>query len=524
MRKAAKIKRLSLAAAAISALLIVAIVSAVIYESQMQLLQLLSKTDKHLILNVEGTCSKTECSLHIWSDKTGSDISLSDGGISSGSQAVIDGACAWAVAIANDNSFHYGYTSPDRSIDAHHNGCYFCGTNKTTGGRSKKGVTDYEKTYCCNPFVHAAFAHGGGEPEMLKICKSGTSYDFTAGRGYDTSPLFKKLGHPPLSELQKGDVICKNGGHVMLYIGDGKVAEAATGDDNIKGSKKWNESIRVSTLTDSRYKRFERVYRYIGSGGGTMNIPSGTASIVSGSGFPDIDFTVSSEKASFSRFELIKSGISGGSEEGSLNAALTVSKEDSGFKITGTLFGGILSLSGSITDGKLSGRGYLNRELSEAEDSSDVRMKKGKATYVGTDDTDTEHSRKVLQQTGKWSDSHSPFYNGYGGWCEKWCSDVYHSAGLTYNGACCAYSHAVKTANKKGRIPKGAIIFSGIKPDGTFYENGHRQRAWCSYCGHWAGHVAIYVGNGLVAGSQVPYLMSVDAWIDSYGYGGWAYN
>ena len=172
---------------------------------------------------------------------------------------VVNGACTWAVQIAGDNRFHYGLKPM-----AQHNGCYFCGTQTLIGGRSKLGVNDYEFSYCCNPFVHAAFAHGGGEQTMLQVCQRGSSYDFHKGKGYDNSPLFAKLGKPAMSKLKKGDVICSNN-HVMLYLGNGKVAEAAGGDDNVPYSDKWNNSIRVTTLTESRYANYYGVFRYIGN-------------------------------------------------------------------------------------------------------------------------------------------------------------------------------------------------------------------------------------------------------------------
>lgn len=193
------------------------------------------------------------------------------------SQDVIEGAIAWALAIAADNSFHYG-----KKPNSQHNGCYFCGTNTLKGGRAKTGVKDYKKSYCCNPFVHAAFAHGGGEPEMLKVCKKGSSYDFHKGKGYDKAKTFKNLYNPKpkMSELKRGDVLCRGSGssgpgHVALYIGDGKIVHAHGGDDNVRNSKKWNGSISTSKLTSSSYKSFPRVHRYIGKGGGYMTMPNG---------------------------------------------------------------------------------------------------------------------------------------------------------------------------------------------------------------------------------------------------------
>ena len=190
---------------------------------------------------------------------------------------VITDSIKWAKWIAGDNSFHYGYTNSDKSINAHHNGCYFCGTNVTSGGRSKKGIVDYKKTYCCNPFTGASWAHGGGDQTALGLCQKGSSWDYHKGKGYDTSSKFKKLGHPAKSELKPGDVLCRDT-HVAQYIGDGKIVEAGAGDDNVRNSTKWNNSIRVKELTDSNYANFPRVYRYTGSVNATCPILHGEVS------------------------------------------------------------------------------------------------------------------------------------------------------------------------------------------------------------------------------------------------------
>ena len=184
---------------------------------------------------------------------------------------VIADAIKWAVWIAGDNRFHYGYTNKHGSSDsskwspnAHHNGCYFCGTNVISGGRSKAGIVDYERTYCCNPLIGAAWAHGGCVPAALKLCQKGSSWDFHKGAGYDTSSLFTNLGHPAKSSLKPGDILCKDT-HVAMYIGNGLLVEAAGGDDNVRNSTKWNNSIHTAKLTDDRYKGFPRVHRYNGS-------------------------------------------------------------------------------------------------------------------------------------------------------------------------------------------------------------------------------------------------------------------
>jgi len=165
----------------------------------------------------------------------------------------IDAACEWGVQIAEDDSFNYG-----ECPRALHNGCYFCKTN----GKKGKG---YEKTYICNALVHACFAHGAGDPSMLKACKHGHSVGMTK-KSYTKYGNWKDAGKP--SKLERGDVLVANkhmGGthfhHVALYLGDGKILEATR--------KGWSsKSIAVKPLSDRYYDRFDFVMRYTGNGGG----------------------------------------------------------------------------------------------------------------------------------------------------------------------------------------------------------------------------------------------------------------
>lgn len=182
---------------------------------------------------------------------------------------VIEDTIKWVKWIAADNRFHYGYGE-----HAHHNGCYFCGTQDMKKGH---GIVDPDFTYCCNPFIGAAWAHGGCIPTALRKCQNYSSWDFNKGSGYDASSLFDKLGHPAKSKLKAGDVLC-SGGHVALYIGGGKLAEASGGDDNKRNSSGWNNSIRITNLTDGRYNGFDRVYRYNGSVNTSMILRHGEIS------------------------------------------------------------------------------------------------------------------------------------------------------------------------------------------------------------------------------------------------------
>lgn len=160
---------------------------------------------------------------------------------------VIANAVKWAKWIAANNDFHYGW-----GTHSHHNGCYFCGTQPSS--KKSSGVKMWETTYCCNPFVHAAWAHGGLVPRALSICSSYGSWDFGTGSGsYHTSSLFTKVS---TSDLKIGDVLCSDS-HVALYIGDGKVVQAGHSDNNVPYSSDWNSSISIG-----RWNGYTRAYRF----------------------------------------------------------------------------------------------------------------------------------------------------------------------------------------------------------------------------------------------------------------------
>lgn len=172
---------------------------------------------------------------------------------------VIADAITWAKKVAENNSFHYGYGK-----HSHHNGCYYCGTQRLKKGH---GIKRYETTYCCNPFVGAAWAHGGCVPEALKLCEDCDSWDFGTDKGsYEKSKLFDKVS---LKSLKKGDVLCSNS-HVALYIGGGKVVQAGHEDDNEEHSKSWNSSISVDT-----WDGYTRAYRFNGKVDAEMPLKNG---------------------------------------------------------------------------------------------------------------------------------------------------------------------------------------------------------------------------------------------------------
>lgn len=172
-------------------------------------------------------------------------------------------ACDWGIAIAKDNSFHYGRTSW-----AHHSGCYFCGTNGKGSAKHKAGgsLSAIKKTYCCNPFVTACYHHGAGAPSI--DCKKPSKRINLANdknKPFQNTKEWKKIKEPSkVTDLKKGDVLLTPT-HCMLHVGDGKIVHAKHHDNGVEDSY-WNDSIKVETIPDKQWERTTKIYRYIGKG------------------------------------------------------------------------------------------------------------------------------------------------------------------------------------------------------------------------------------------------------------------
>lgn len=158
-----------------------------------------------------------------------------------GPQAAVD----WAKYIARDNNFAYGTGNV-----AHQNGCYYCGTNVENKGKK------YRKTYCCNPFIKAAYVHGANirgscsriDPSIPFGAMSTVSWTC-----YNSAPghkgKFKKVGK---SNLRAGDILVSSG-HVWMYVGNGQIVEA--------GQENWGKnSISVNSTVSLGLANF--VMRY----------------------------------------------------------------------------------------------------------------------------------------------------------------------------------------------------------------------------------------------------------------------
>ena len=153
--------------------------------------------------------------------------------------------------------------------------------------KEKKGephyVTDkngnkhtYEKTYCCNPFVFASYAHGANDPKCLAACKKGSSGGLYPDN-WTRYGVFKGVGHPNYNDLQVGDILLRLGKHAAIYVGNGEYAEAT-------GTRWGADSIRVKPLTKKKYNGFQAVVRYTGNGKGGTTLSTSGGRITSSSG------------------------------------------------------------------------------------------------------------------------------------------------------------------------------------------------------------------------------------------------
>ncbi len=111
--------------------------------------------------------------------------------------------------------------------------------------------------------------------------------------------------------------------------------------------------------------------------------------------------------------------------------------------------------------------------------------------------------------------------SNYGGLCLKWTFQQYKNLGATNaavgTSSCCAHYAATKmNLSTSDNIPIGALIFfDGVSKQGR-----------CSRCGHYYGHVGIYVGDGYVSsihGNGKIKNESISLWGSwGYRYMGWA--
>ena len=180
-------------------------------------------------------------------------------------------AVNFGVMIAKDNTFTYGVGQR-----AHRYGCYFCQTN--TGPKKKLKEREdephyvkdkngkkhtYTKTYCCNPYVTACYAHGAEIEDILKACESGSGFGLSV-KSCTRFKGIKKVGackSVAFGKLQVGDIIlCEH--HMWMYTGDDWLVEAS--------GEGWGiDSIAHKRGAKARYAKYQKdktayVVRYKG--------------------------------------------------------------------------------------------------------------------------------------------------------------------------------------------------------------------------------------------------------------------
>lgn len=106
---------------------------------------------------------------------------------------------------------------------------------------------------------------------------------------------------------------------------------------------------------------------------------------------------------------------------------------------------------------------------------------------------------------------------GYGsGWCQAWVAAVYAHAGHPFMSSCCATSAGDRwiVSTSRDGIPVGATVYGLHSSSGTM----------CG--GQDAGHVAIYVGGGMVVSNEGGAAVKRDlaSFSKIWGYRGWGWN
>lgn len=205
----------------------------------------------------------------------------------------INDALVWGRVIAGNNTYHYGEYGPKKYATGqykkihdvtHSSGCHFCNTNyrKKVAPANKLGFKgeNWEKTYVCNTFATAMFAHGAMESTCLALCNKGSCFGMNdAGRStrLDKSKNWKYMGKLKIADLKPGDVLISSSHAQVVYakVSSSKVkiieATSYTGKYGCQASK---DSIRIKEKKPS----FTSVYRFIGTVNGSFAIKPGEIS------------------------------------------------------------------------------------------------------------------------------------------------------------------------------------------------------------------------------------------------------
>ena len=119
------------------------------------------------------------------------------------------------------------YYQGQARIDGYHNKLSYVPNNY----KGTFAVNAYKWTFDCASFVSYLYNHTFGL-NLIRNSSSGEPYlvrDFTADTGHFKTIKSNVLGaNIDLNDLKKGDIIIYVGSHVMIYVGDGKIAESTS--------------------------------------------------------------------------------------------------------------------------------------------------------------------------------------------------------------------------------------------------------------------------------------------------------
>lgn len=207
---------------------------------------------------------------------------------------VISDSLKWGRWIVNDNTYHYGeygnkaYITPSSKHYengkykkiynvTHRSGCHFCGTEERRKKKDARALgydgENWERTYVCNTFVTAMFAHGGMEETCLKYCRKGSCIGMNVkGRStrLDASKNWTYMGKLPIKDLKAGDVLVSHSHMQCVYAPVSstkcKIIEATS-----YIGKFGNEASKSSIRIKEKKPSYTSVYRF--TGGVDADIP-----------------------------------------------------------------------------------------------------------------------------------------------------------------------------------------------------------------------------------------------------------
>ncbi|MDD7511962.1 MAG: phage tail tip lysozyme [Peptostreptococcaceae bacterium] len=289
-----------------------------------------------------------------------------------------------------------------------------------------------------------------------------STYPHTTGRRTSIIDWLKSNGYEPYKDSNK------------LLMGQLKYTLIEPGYDKARTFCKTSKSVEAAT--ESWLRDYEGAYT--------------TAYYVK---------RLKSAKEFYKKYKGASSSVSSEYENVKLN--ISGKLDGNNLTFTGTLDGITICGKAKLKNDKLSGSGQYGMD---ADLSSSIG-------YTGFEKNTNSTQRKIVAIATSYND---PYRHEWHNLCEAWVNDVYKRAGLHYNCSCCAaHSREINHA-QGGKIPVGAVIYSSPS-----YKAGVR----CS-CGRDAGHVGIYIGDGKIAGSQMPYIMTMEQWNNACGYGGWSFS